>query len=158
VPELEQISLTDWARFAAYLDGEGCILITFIKNSKRPRGYHQLQLRIVNSDPRLLHWLRETFGGYANPCAQKNKLSNRPNFYWGACAAAAEELLRRCYPFLIIKKEQADIALAFRETFAEMWDTRRSPEETTEKRQSFKRQLSETKKAVPPWKQVFIEE
>src|ERR1700690_3415057 len=66
--KLDKASDIDFARLAAYIDGEGCIGIS---NSKR-RGkathrMHTMQLTVTNTSLLLLDWITLTFGGSAIP-------------------------------------------------------------------------------------------
>ena len=110
---------TDWIRLAAFIDGEGTIAI---KNLTTKSGrYSQLFVAIANCDPRLPMWCHKKFGGliYANDHnAARRRGKNWNRFYrWIQHSASAERLIRGCMPYFLIKKEQAAVALAYRETF-----------------------------------------
>lgn len=109
--------LIDWARLAAFIDGEGCISI--IRNVKKARANGGCQLVMAvylgGNDPRLAGWLKTTFG-MGNTWIRKQKYQGkewRPFYGWKVTGANAKTLLQGCYPYLLLKKEQADIALAF---------------------------------------------
>lgn len=106
----------DLARLAAYIDGEGNIFIKPYGKARKSGGYY-LQLNIVNTDPRLMIWLKKTFGANWRLRKQKKaKPHHKDSYLWIAIGSKAAELLRACYPYLVIKKEQADVALAFQAT------------------------------------------
>ena len=112
-----------WAKLAAFIDGEGSIYITILKHrdpAVRAMRYNQLVVSVTNTDPRLPLWCRDTFG-----CGSINK--NRGNekkdrgwkngLSWRVYSKQAEWVIQNCLPHFVIKREQAEIALAYRKTF-----------------------------------------
>ena len=100
---------TDNAYAAGIVDGEGCIQIS--TTTKRT----WLAIGVANSDPRVCVWLSERYGGKVHqqkPRTQNGK-PTRIMYTWYVGSAAAGNFLKTIYPYLVIKKEQADIALAF---------------------------------------------
>src|SRR5438132_1621274 len=111
----------DWVRMAAYLDGEGYIGI--VLHSKRkatmlsPR--YVLAMTVSNTDPRLPQWCRERFGG--NIRIQKPsraRLREKICYHWKAEARIARKILEGCLEYFILKREQAEVALAFQKLVA----------------------------------------
>ena len=116
-PDLSQVSQIDWARLAAYIDGEGCISI------KSVRGYDDLSRRVMyvditvaNTDPRLPQWAQSVFGG--SVALKKRAASSRCSdcFHWNVASRWATSIVQGCLPYFIIKREQAEVALAFQQT------------------------------------------
>jgi len=103
----------DWARLAAFIDGEGTIVIKSYKVK-----YTQLFIRIANTDPRLPIWCKDVFGGqlYASDSNAIRK-NGRRVYTWVLQSKKAELILRGCLPYFLLKKEQAEIALVYRKTF-----------------------------------------
>ena len=112
---VSQVSEIDWARLAAFIDGEGTVYINTEKPRKpnwSPRYF--LSVMITNSDPRLMAWLKGTFfssvylvkGG-------RSPLSRKPIMRWQANGQVAATVLRRCLPYFVMKKAQAEIGIAF---------------------------------------------
>jgi hypothetical protein len=113
---MENVSQIDWARLAAYIDGEGCVSITPRRKGERRHFY--LRVQVANSDFRLLLWCRNNFGGsIQTPTRYEGQLGRKPVGYWTATCAKAEEILCECLPYFLIKGEQAQIALAYRMTY-----------------------------------------
>lgn len=115
---LDDVSPLDWARLAAFIDGEGCIRIATVKGNKTSsRRVMYVEVTITNTDVRLVEWLGRTFGGSVVP---QRKSQTRPNwsscFAWSVASRHATALLQRLLPLFIIKREQAEIALAFQAT------------------------------------------
>ena len=103
----------DWAQLAAYIDGEGCIIISRAKpNSRQRNPQYQLVVSVYNTDPRLAVWLKERFGGFIY--VSKPKGNRKPRYTWQVTSLRAEEILRGCYSYFILKREQAEVGLQFR--------------------------------------------
>lgn len=140
------ISQIDWARLAAFIDGEGTIVI-----AKARSIYTQLTIRVVNTDPRLPLWCKSIFGGkvYA---ATYSKTNVKRAYVWTTQAKKAEEILRGCFPYFLIKREQAEVALAYRETFDHIKGNTPEQNLTADRqlvRAKFRTHLSRLKKEIP---------
>lgn len=110
-PELE------WARLAAFIDGEGSI---GIRTSRRN---HCISVVVSNTDARLLVWAKNTFHvgtisirNFRNPGEDQKYRHNKIGYAWEVQARAAQWLLEGCFPFFIIKQDQAQICLEVRAT------------------------------------------
>jgi hypothetical protein len=150
---MSDIQQTDWARLAGLIDGEGCVRIETIlhgKNRKRP--FWQLNLAIPNVDPRIPLWCRTMFGGTIHKRVYKNGSGWRTCYTWYASQGKAERILANCLPYFIAKREQAEIALAFRGTIRRGPRTKvgwlLTPEELV-KRQELKAEISRLKHELP---------
>ena len=104
------IAEMDWVRLSAYLDGEGYIGIASKDKGKRA---HHLTVPVGNVDPRLTTWLLKTFGGTIAEC--KFKARKKRFWVWRVYGHQAAELLKKCLPFFIMKRDQAEVAIAFQE-------------------------------------------
>lgn len=109
----------DWARLAAFIDGEGCISLARRRDKYRNKPTHSgnthciVSVQVTNTDPRLMQWCLDTFGGCVRN-GQKPTPNRRQHYVWYPRNNEIGATLRGCLPFFIIKREQADIALAFR--------------------------------------------
>lgn len=117
----EEPSQVDWARLAAFIDGEGHIRIHehYTKHARKhgwgPTLY--VYLTIDNTDIRLVNWLRETFGGCVNLNREfKPSKAWKTCFKWTVSSRFAAMLLESCLPYFVMKREQAEIALQFQAT------------------------------------------
>jgi hypothetical protein len=107
----------DWAKLAAYIDGEGAILLNRFHVKHRNRKSMWLRVTVVNTDPRLPKWIFETFGvGRFTFADRKREQNHKQTFRWQASCKEAEWILRGCLEHFIIKREHAEIAIAFQET------------------------------------------
>lgn len=100
---------TDLAWAAGFIDGEGHIGINMAGDST------QMAVSVSNTDLRSIKRFAELFGGklhYTTPGTG----GKRPVHYWRAAGHGAAGVLRQVYPYLVIKKEQADVAFDYAAT------------------------------------------
>lgn len=113
--------MSEWNAWAAgILDGEGCIQLISRKGRTGPRGVGRagfcLRVDVGNTDPRMLLKLKELFGGSAVSRRKTNRgYGTMPMWQWSLGCAQAEAMLRAVLPWLVVKKEQADLAIISRE-------------------------------------------
>lgn len=107
------VSDIDWARLAMAIDGEGSIYATTTTMGKGKYHTRILCINVANTDIRLPGWCKKTFGGSLN--LKRGYENVKPHAIWTATCATAEWILRGCLPYFIIKREQAEIALSYRE-------------------------------------------
>jgi hypothetical protein len=103
---------TDLAYFAGIIDGEGCFCLHNPGNHR-----FSCQLHIGNTSPQLMEWIQAKFGGKVN-AEKRNNLRHKPVFRWYANADDLDELITAVYPYLVVKRAQADLILAYRRTLA----------------------------------------
>jgi len=74
-------------------------------------GYH-VKIQVKNTDLRLMRWLKSMFGGeyYLDKATQAN---HKDGHVWHHAAESKQEFLLAILPYLIIKREQAIVALEF---------------------------------------------
>jgi hypothetical protein len=142
--DFTQVSEIDWAKLAAYIDGEGCISIMKC-NPAFNRQTWILSVTVSNTDPRLPQWIKDRVGGQFSSQAVGTRKATLPIFHWNVRNKQAELVLRNCLPHFVIKREQAEIAIAFRGTTT---NTGRRPmdEAVVKVREEFKAQLTSLKK------------
>ena len=96
-------------QLAAFIDGEGCITIT-----RDGRGDHfGLQMHITNTNRKLMEWLEENFGGLMQWDVKDKRPNRKPKHRWRLNGRYTQKLLEEMQEFLIIKKEQSEVALKF---------------------------------------------
>jgi len=96
---------------AGLVDGEGTICA-----NKRTQGDYQLQVAIYNTSLKLMRWLVERVGGrfYVRSCKSWNGKEGKPQYMWLPSGKRnREEFLLAVLPYLVIKTEQAKLALEF---------------------------------------------
>jgi hypothetical protein len=107
---------------AGIIDGEGCISIYIAKRMVKGKYVYRpiLEISAYQADKRLIDYLFFHYGGHFYEHIMKN--SSRPGYQWTAPRGKARELfLLELLPYLILKKEQALLALEYCKT-SHSWD------------------------------------
>jgi cytochrome c-type biogenesis protein CcmH/NrfF len=104
-------SEAELAYFAGIVDGEGC----FAVHRHRQAGIYGMQLQVGNTDPQLMQWMHQRFGGTLKLERRANP-KHQPVWRWWAASADLDVLLTRLIPYLICKKRQAELFVAYRAT------------------------------------------
>lgn len=101
--------LTDKERayIAGIIDGEGCIIAT----SDPKVTFH---VGVVHTSTRLLNYLQKTTNSGSVYNATPSTLGSKPVYEWRVGSDDASCLLLMLLPYLIVKKEEAEVALEFR--------------------------------------------
>ena len=105
-------TLEDIAYVAGILDGEGCLSLC-------PNGHQQPdkfceQIRVSNTDKKLIDWLLKTFGGKHLKRSNSLKGKEKPVYNWALYGEKATSFLLIVAPYLKLKKERADILIIHR--------------------------------------------
>lgn len=101
---------------AGIIDGEGSLAIEIqnVNATCRKTDYYSIRLVVVNTSTRLMDFLTTNFGGTV---FYRRKIINRkPCFTWALLSQRAAELLSECLPYMIIKKDRAEILIEFTKT------------------------------------------
>lgn len=104
---------TDLAYVAGIIDGEGCIHIANCGSNKYKYGrVFRLGISLASTDEWLPNWLKFAFGGYvySKPIRPPSKKSQ---WEWRLGDVKAMDFLRLIYPYLKLKKPQAEVAINF---------------------------------------------
>ena len=109
---------------AGIVDGEGTITIGRSENTAEKKGKYRhgqvytsvgfsVKASVKNTDLRLMKWLKKRFGGEF----YKDTTNRNPNwkdaYVWFHAAESKQEFLLSILPYLIIKRDQALVALEF---------------------------------------------
>ena len=105
---------TDLAYVAGIVDGDGSISLT--RQYKRVYSY-RVAVQVSNTNEWLLQWLRLAFGGNVHSFQDKGYLrwKHKAIHQWIITATGALDFLKLVYPYLRLKKPQAEIAIKFLE-------------------------------------------
>lgn len=139
--DYKKISTIDYARLAAYIDGEGCIRLQ-PSGHKRAHRFYTVMLVIGQSEHagmQLIEWLHQTFGGRVN----KGKGKYCPMYYWMLGATALDIVLVRCLPYLLVKGDQVRLALEYRGTVTDK--TFNLPDSLVQHREEIRMKLHQLK-------------
>jgi len=116
----------DLAYAAGLFDGEGCIQLRKAGGANKPATCPEaglcLYISVANTNTEVLTWLKEHFGGNVydmHPKGQPEGWSR--GFAWVTSGKNAAAFLHKVYPYLKIKRGQAEPALLFAETYHKGW-------------------------------------
>ncbi len=137
VPELEA------AYAAGIFDGEGCVHIAPYLARGRP--YHRLFLAVANTDFAVLDWLHFRWGGHVSKTKCRPRCS--PIRMWSLTEGGGKPFLEAVLPYLLIKKEQAELALLFTQTKSANTHGRKSDPEAVGRRAELHRRFRELRAA-----------
>ncbi len=106
---------TDLAYVAGIIDGEGCI--SFSGNPTKSSHYNYILVQVVNTNEWLIRWLHMAFGGRFHLRKDKREKAKgwKPTYQWSIGSMDALKFLELVYPYLKIKKPQAEIAIKYLE-------------------------------------------
>jgi len=116
------------AYFAGFFDGEGCIAVGKTGRRKSQFGF---AMQVGQTKTEVLELLQRYFGGRLFRSA-KTGFQLKPFYTWTVCGNNAEHFLRSILPYLVTKKEEAELALEYRKTMG--CQGRKLPEEVIETR------------------------
>lgn len=111
------VSDTTKAYLAGLIDGEGYIGILKTKKGNKKVWKSNFEftftpvIKVAMIEKDLITWLYKTFGGTFE--TRKARKGARESYCWMARKAKVGEFLRMIYPYLMVKKDQADIILSF---------------------------------------------
>lgn len=102
---------TDLAYTAGIIDGEGCISIGKQTDRSSRRGFtYSLQVNVKSVDEWLPAWLQFSFGGGLHTYTNQ---ADNCMWSWTITCKKASEFLKLIFPYLNLKRPQAEIALRF---------------------------------------------
>ncbi len=95
---------------AAWLDGEGCIKIPRVWDAKKKKQYHKVQVAFYQLDARPLLEIQKQYGGVLTPTKDTGV------YQLTISTRMALRLIRDVLPYLIVKKDRADLVVEFYKT------------------------------------------
>ena len=105
------MSKNNWASYlAGFIDGEGNIGIDKYNKNDKPYLNYGIKVAISNTNLALLERIKSQFGGYISTLKQK-KPNHQICFQFCVRHRKAYSLLGFVFPYLIIKKELAKVAM-----------------------------------------------
>lgn len=109
-PQEEEIK--KWAYLGGILDGEGTIQVNKKNNKGNKSPAYSIAVEVGNTDKRLIDWLEQKFGG--GTWFEESKKANwKDKHTWTVTGYNAHKLLSKVKDNLLLKKEQAEIAIRF---------------------------------------------
>lgn len=132
---------TQRAYLAGLLDGEGCISIVNTHTSRgRPTFMMSIQL-VMTHKATIEHVYNMWGGGWYIDRGSRKAGQQKPAYsiHWTSVHAA--EVLREVLPFLVTKKQQAELALEFQKLIRDKHQTSRLGDEEQASRKEFYTQM-----------------
>lgn len=127
---------------AGVIDGEGCICAYGQKRSKHSGKVWSLRLIVGNTDIRMIVRLQELWGGRLKSMAKpRDPEKHNQAWQWIVCGPDACRVLKTVRDELVVKGEQADLALQFGELLNTSRSTRKVGEENLRQREELSTQL-----------------
>ena len=115
------------AYLAGIIDGEGCFTIYKVPPAKYNRfqtAAYRASLTISNTRKELMDWLDENFKNlnqphkaYMRTTLKKQSRHDKMIYEWTIQSFRLVDIGKQVLPYLVIKKKQCEIILAFRDTF-----------------------------------------
>ena len=106
-----------------------------------------LQISAVQSTPEPIEFFVSLFGGTSVKRLMQYRGKPKVQYTWQASSKTAEMVLREMLPYLLVKKEEAELALQFRATFRPQYgDRKKNLPEVEEKRGAMMIDLQEMRK------------
>src|SRR3990172_3163537 len=140
------ITIPERAYLAGLVDGEGCISISEYRNPKKTATtILTLSLTVSSCDKDILDYWAEKTGLGSVFIGTRARSNSRTGYSWRLCSNKAVELIDLIYPYLMLKKEQADIAVKFQETMGMRRDGKRLSPEILHQRLRYKEALTRIK-------------
>lgn len=103
---------------AGLFDGEGCITLTKLsrlqERCKTPT--YALRCRIRMTDGNVIRWLHSVIGGRYYGQRVNKMLNRKPYYEWGVAGRQGIRFLEQIYPYLRVKRLQAEIAFEYGKT------------------------------------------
>jgi hypothetical protein len=114
------------AYFAGILDGEGCLSMSA---PTRRTGQYATQIFVGNTDARLIHWIHARFGGTValRPRQASAKPTHKQLWRWLLSGSDIVPVLSAVSPYLVIKREQAQLILEMRQTMKPVGSNQTQP-------------------------------
>ncbi len=103
------------AYLAGFFDGEGGINVHRRRYVKKLGGesiYYILRVDVANTDKQNIYRLKDLFGGCIT-LRKKQDQANQAVWAWQITTKKAQDFLRAVYPYLRVKRKQAETAMQF---------------------------------------------
>ena len=153
---MNELTETEKAYLAGFIDGEGCIHICSSNNKRSPIPAYRLMVAISQADREYLErWRLKLGAGNVHKSGPGSIPGNKQVYNWQIYGREAEMLLRLVLPYLDIKREQAEVALKFRATVDKQGGGGRvTPSSIIRQREAYAQQLHALKRGGDPIEQA----
>ncbi len=146
---MKTYSKLDIAYLAGLFDGEGCIFISINQEPKYKHSYYSLMVHLSNTDPYLINWIGDTFGGRIAR-SKPGTGGKRKVWIWWTRSQKAGRILKLITPYLKCKKAQAEIALEMQKTFNKFGGSKKLSQKVLDFRSKCKADISALNHQIYP--------
>lgn len=94
---------------AGFLDGEGSIMLV----RRSDHNSYNLRITAAGTVRAPMDWMSEVAGVGATFFRDRNNPNHRPTYWWQIAGDAARTLLLQVAPFMLVKQQQAELAIEF---------------------------------------------
>lgn len=103
----------DLAYFSGFFDGEGCVYLhRKLRGEKQPS--YKLQVQIGSTYFPILEWIQNTWGfGRITKESYEKRTNRKPTWFWVVHGDKALFVIETIFPYLIIKKSDAQVGISF---------------------------------------------
>lgn len=113
---MKPLTQTEAAYIAGFIDGEGSIAIHRQRNKNTRTGYaYRSGVRVCNTNERVMLWMRDVTGIGSVHGQQAAMRNSRRVWNWSLWSKDAADLLKRLWPLLRVKQQQASLLLLFQQ-------------------------------------------
>ena len=138
------------AYIAGLFDGEGSIYISLRNNRPKSRSpEYSLRVSFVNTNEEVVHLIKDNFGGSILSRFREPDKKRKLTWDWAVSYIKAKDFLKAVYPYLIIKKKQAELGIKFQEQSVRIRNNRKrlTLKELT-RREFYKKEISKLNQGV----------
>ncbi len=126
----------DLSYAAGIIDGEGCIGIYYNRNPELIYGgSYRLTVQVGMADSAPIEFLHKIFGGYFQVVGGR-KEGYKTRYMWGLGTRQAGVFLEKVLPFLLAKRQQAELGITFQR--------RRNPGGTKPTKEQYEEDINES--------------
>ena len=128
---------------AGFFDGEGCISINKLKRRDISKGYHYtLKIQATNNVREVIGRFAEAYGGHIGLKRPRAGENRKLGYTWNVTSWGAIAFLKEIFPFLIVKRQQAEIAFRFQDSMRHTGNRwRRAPDAEAHNREDLYQQI-----------------
>lgn len=105
------------AYLAGLIDGEGYIGIVKVKKGNKKQWFSNREfifhpiLKVAMTDENIIRWLKDSYGGTFE--VRKSHHNAKESYGWQLRKSQTRDFISKIYPYLRVKKRQAEIILRF---------------------------------------------
>ena len=102
------LSRDDLIYLAGFVDGEGCVSLAWRK--VRGKNYITPNIQITNTNKEIIEWIASEIPGHIHERKEK-RVNRKDSWCYQISGNKALELIKDIYPYLKVKRQQADVVM-----------------------------------------------